>query len=219
MIEPSGGVVTGDDNWRPLGHEEPKEARVVSFGRRFLSGAIRWEEITGWWLAHPKGANTPNWDLISTCSFGTQKGLLLVEAKANEAELKTDRKPLAKDASCRSVANHRRIAEAIQQACVLLNRVVPGVAISRDSHYQLANRIAFSWKLASMGIPVILVYLGFLGDDSIADVSPPLTSPAHWKSLMREHTTGILPDGFTERPISVGKSTMWMLVRSRKAAR
>jgi hypothetical protein len=35
--------------------------------------------------------------------------------------------------------------------------------ISRDNRYQMSNRFAWSWKLASVGVPVVLVYLGFVG--------------------------------------------------------
>lgn len=33
--------------------------------------------------------------------------------------------------------------------------------IERDSYYQLSNRFAWTWKLASLGVPVVLLYLGF----------------------------------------------------------
>ena len=35
------------------------------------------------------------------------------------------------------------------------------VCISHESHYQLANRLAFACKITSLGIPTVLVYLGF----------------------------------------------------------
>jgi hypothetical protein len=53
----------------------------------------------------------------------------------------------------RSAANHERIGMAISEATSILQAVVPDVSLSRDYCYQFANRIAFAWKLASMGVP------------------------------------------------------------------
>jgi hypothetical protein len=44
-----------------------------------------------------------------------------------------------------------------------------GWTLSRDSHYQLTNRFAWAWKLASMGVPVVLGYLGFQGAAEMKD--------------------------------------------------
>ncbi|HUX02899.1 MAG: hypothetical protein WBD63_03145 [Phycisphaerae bacterium] len=83
-------------------------------------------------------------------------------------------KRLRPGGSARSAENHERIGRAIAEAATALDRIVPGVRMSRDSHYQIANRVAYSWKLASMGVPVLLVFLGFTEDNGIADVGPPL---------------------------------------------
>jgi len=66
--------------------------------------------------------------------------------------------------------NHKKIGDAISEARGALSNFDEGISISRDNHYQLSNRIAYTWKLASMGIPTILLYLGFLNDPTwIAD--------------------------------------------------
>ena len=44
-------------------------------------------QLRDWWLAVKGGANTPNWDLASTCRVEGKRGLLLVEAKAHTREL------------------------------------------------------------------------------------------------------------------------------------
>lgn len=113
--------------------------------------------------------------------------------------------------------NHEHIGQAIAEAALALNRIVAGVRISRDSHYQLANRVAYNWKPATMGVPVLLVYPGFTGDNGIADVGPPLRDHAHWESIMRAYMEGVLPDGFLERWLPCGKAHMKMIVRSRPA--
>ena len=168
--------------------------------------------LAAWWLVY--GANVPNWDLASTCTVGGRRGIVLVEAKANAAELKAGGKVLAKNASPRSRANHERIGAAIGEACAGLSRVVPGVRISRDHCYQLSNRIATAWKLASMGVPTVLMYLGFLGDAGICDVGPPLASPEEWRRLFWEHAKCVLPEFFGDGPIDCGGATMQLIVRS-----
>jgi len=55
----------------------------------------------------------------------------------------------------------------------------PDVRLDRDSHHQLANRLAFTWKLATLGIPVVLLY--FTGrDEGIADAGEPILDDAYW---------------------------------------
>lgn len=215
LLEPMDAMVTVENTWKPIGYRAPDEARLERFGPEVLPDVVDWQTLSDWWLCYKRGANTPNWDLALTATVGGRKGLVLVEAKAHESELNDERKPLDPDASEHSRANHRRIGFAIDEACRALNRVVPGIQISRDSHYQLANRIAFSYKLAAMGLPVVLVYLGFLGDTGIADVGVPFIDDAHWTSVFQEHTHGILPDRFAERSIDCGLATMQMIERSR----
>ena len=41
-----------------------------------------WTQLENWWLAHPKGANTPNWDIALGCEIEGKPGLILVEAGA-----------------------------------------------------------------------------------------------------------------------------------------
>jgi hypothetical protein len=40
-------------------------------------------------------------------------------------------------------------------------------ALSRDWCYQMSIRFAWAWKLAGLGKPVILIYLGFLAYDEM----------------------------------------------------
>ena len=148
-----------------MAHASPAEARLETFGPRALPEYAIWEGLQSWWLAHRVGANTPNWDLAATATIEGRKGLILAEAKANVPELGEAGKSLGDKASERSSENHARIGQAIAEAQTALSSVLEGVNISRGSHYQLANRVAFMWKLASLGIPTVLVYLGFTGDE------------------------------------------------------
>jgi hypothetical protein len=203
--------------WQPMGHDEPEEACLEDCGLRFIPGTNCWRDLAAWWLSHQGGANKPNWDLVAACDIAGKPGLALVEAKAHEDELDWGGKRLRFGASAKSVENHERIGKAITEASMALSKVIPGVNISRDSHYQLANRVAYSWKLASMGIPVVLVYLGFTGDEGIADVGTPLRDHTHWERAMCAYTSAVLPEGFIDSFLDCGKSSMRLVVRSKPA--
>jgi hypothetical protein len=214
LLHPTGAVVGPSDLWMPRGHDRPKEAKLHASYVTFLSKDLR-QQISDWWLVHKRGANVPNWDLAATCSIGGRHGLVLVEAKAHENELSPAGKDLRANASDNSRENHERIGRAIEEARAALDRIVPGVAISRDRHYQLSNRVAFAWKLASLGVSSILMYLGFIGDEGIEDVGPHFKSGTHWREAVWDHMKPVLPSGFVERPIPCGAATMQLIIRSR----
>jgi len=204
--------------WRPRGYDDPHEVRLERDGASLMPGGREgdpWKKLASWWLAHQRGANTPNWDLAVTCKLNGKPGLALVEAKAHDAELSAGGKPLRSDASENSQANHVRIGKAIAAASDALDKAVPGVRLSRDSHYQLANRVATCWKLASLGIPALLVYLGFTGDTAMADQGAPIRDETHWDAVMKSHAAGILPDSFLDRWIPCGQAQMKMIIRYR----
>ena len=115
-------------------------------------------------------------------------GLALVEAKAHERELDWAGKRFSSNASRNSAENHLRTGEAIAEASYALGKIVPGVHICRDTHYQLSNRVAYAWKIASKGIPFLLIYLGLFGDDAISNVGPPIRDSEHWRSVMQTYT-------------------------------
>lgn len=149
------------------------------------------------------------------CEIEGRPGIILVEAKANVPELSIAGKPLDSNASAASVENHQRIGLAVNETCAQLQRISAATAISRDSHYQLSNRVAFAWKLASLGVPSVLVYLGFSGDDGIADAGTPFTDSSHWKEVFAAYAHSVVPKDLFERRIDCGAAPAWFLVRSR----
>ena len=153
---------------------------------KFLTDEQR-ETVTSWWLAHRRRANTPNWDIACTATIDGRESLILVEAKAHSSELKVKGKRSGNQ------ENHDKIGSAIQQANDGLNAVLPGWALSRDSHYQLANRFAWSWQIASLGVPVVLVYLGFLRAEEMCDQGEPFADADAWESFGKEYSQGIVP--------------------------
>lgn len=201
--------------WMPRGRTAPEEARLETFGPRALPHSQAWPALRTWWLAHDRGANTPNWDIAATCEIEGTPGLILVEAKANVPELSVAGKSLDATPSPASGANHERIGLAIQEACDALRQMSPSIAISRDSHYQLSNRVAFAWKLASLGIPTVVVYLGFVGDAGIVDAGAPFTDAAEWEASFAQYSASTVPRDVFERRLECGAAAAWLLVRTR----
>ena len=217
--------VRANDNVMPRGVREPREARLETFcGDGFMPRELG-HSLRGWWLCHPRGANTPNWDLAATCKIEGWDGLLLCEAKANAPELSPAGKRLAarprrprpvQKPSDRSEENHRQIARALAEASNALRALGVVREMSIDSHYQLANRLAFTWKLASLGIPVALLYLGFWGDDGIRNVGPPFTSAADWQRVFSRYASGVLTEPGQDVRFAVRNVPALILVRARK---
>jgi hypothetical protein len=215
LLAPAPVVFSAPAVFMPQGVGAPDEARLERFGPHLIPDAALWGGLEDWWLCHKAGANTPNWDIAAGCVLEGVPGVVVVEAKANWPELGVGGKPLSPDASERSRENHERIGAAIDEACAGWNAIDPGISISRDSHYQLANRLAFTWKLASLGVPTVLLYLGFTGDTGIVDAGAPFVDDADWQRAFAEYSAAALPSEMLDRRISVMGTPLWLLSRSR----
>ena len=97
---------------------------------------------------------------------------------------------------------HERIGLAIGEACAALQLIESSIAITRDSHYQLSNRVAFAWKLASLGIPTVLTHLGCVGDVGIADVGAPFESPEHFDAVFADYARSVVPCSVASMAVS-----------------
>ena len=187
--------VSAGDRWMPQGFDEPEEAQLHR-APRLLDPEIG-TQLGEWWLAPAsRRARTPNFDIASTCTIGEASGLLLVEAKAHDAELNKESagRSLTADASDDRRASHVTIAAAIRAACSGLSEATSLTwRIARDTHYQMSNRFAWSWKLAALGIPVVLVYLGFLKADEMIDRGQPFASHEDWERLVKAHSRALFP--------------------------
>lgn len=222
LLQPIDCELTSESRWQPMGRAHPAEARLSRFGPTTIPHAD-WSGFAQWWLEH--GGSTPTWDIAMQCDVEGRPGLVLVEAKANVPELTKGGKSLNKleagrprsEASvARSIENHERIGAAIFEARNALAAQIPEIAIDRDQHFQLSNRIAFAWKLASMGIPTVLLYLGFTGDEGIRDAGEPFADDVHWQRVFRSYLSGVCPPSALERSVEVNGSKMWILARSRR---
>jgi len=223
LIERWGGVSAKDD-WMPDGFGDTKEAQLHTSSKIIGDERIR-SALIDWWFAVPgnRRTTTPNWDIASTCTVGNDQGILLVEAKAHDAELRNVErgKPLEgednKGVSMDSRRNHVRIGTCIQDASLALSAQT-GLpwALSRDWNYQMANRFAWAWKVADLGIPVILVYLGFTGCKEMRKAKnrqQPIESLKDWQQLVESHSRPLFPQEVWETQWNVNGRSLIPLIR------
>ena len=224
-------VVDHSDRWMPYGKPvqrkgswdktPAKEPQLDELANLLPRNIKRQQEIKeqllNWWLAVPGRATTPNWDIVSTCTIKGKAGLVLVEAKAhlNELSPRGKRCP-GPSASENSRMNHRQIKRAIAKAATCLQSATKeSWNISRDSHYQLSNRFAWSWKLVSLGIPVVLLYLGFLNAAEMKDRRKIFCSHSEWVDALNNHGECVVDNTCWENWLDFDGVPLLPLIRSR----
>ena len=184
-------TVSATDRWMPAGRPvrtnrgwdatASAEARIDR-DDGFVAVTVRRELVT-WWLEVAGSRSwTPQWDLAGTCNIEGRDGLILVEAKAHSNELSAAGKRKPRTDNGRK--NHDRIGSAIAQANA--GAAAGGAwTLSRDECYQLSNRFAWSWKLVSLGVPAILIYLGFLRAGEMARECAAFRTEDYWEATLR----------------------------------
>ncbi len=222
FVAPTGFVVKQNALRQPKGRADHRESVLTGSEDTFLTPVLK-SELRKWWLAYARGSKLPTWDLVVGAKDASNRpGLILVEAKAHATELSSEGKILSKrdtaEAQARTDANHKQIAQAIQEACDLLQASIPGLTLSCDQSYQFCNRIAFAWKLAVMGLPVVLIYLGFLNDRGINEQTY-FASHADWERTFLSHTKDHYPATHLHREIATTGTPFWLVVRSLAVAR
>jgi hypothetical protein len=203
-------AVSSDDYWMPRGLKDYKETTLTEAS--YFLGPEKAKALKEWWLRKPRGAMLPNWDIASTCTIKGAKGLLLVEAKAHSNELSEAGK--SQPTTTNGRLNHNQIGQAIDQANSGLSEILRGWALSRDSHYQLSNRFAWAWKLTTLGVPTILVYLGFLNATEMLDQGQPFDGGEAWQTCIRNHAEGIVPEDTWDKKLEIDGTPIWFLMRS-----
>jgi hypothetical protein len=215
------GTVSERDTWMPKGFENIAEAELHRH-QIFTDRDIR-KIVKDWWFAQTDAqSKTPNFDIVSTCTIDGRVGVLLVEAKAHVDELQNEKKGkvLNKAASKNSHKNHERIGESISNANqALIDETNLPWNISRDSNYQMSNRFAWAWKLLELGIPVILLYLGFLEANDMnkgANGRPQEILKDHqtWKNMVLDHGKRIVPVEVWNSKLNIHGQSFIPLIRS-----
>lgn len=201
--------VRAGDHWQPHGKRDTREVQLdkALTGQRGFVDYVRRQQLKDWWLAARKNtARTPNWDIVSGCVVSGRKGLLLVEAKAHAGELHKGDRCYAKG------DNRRRIECAMEEANAGLSKATGGAwRLSTLHHYQLSNRFAWAWKLASIGVPVVLVYLGFLNAREMPD--PLFRAQSDWRQTIMDYSKGVVDESCWSETIDVRGTPLLPLVR------
>lgn len=215
-VRDQGFTIPADAAWMPKSWAEPDESRLFDADSPFLD-EDRKTELQRWWLAH--SGNIPNWDLIVAAVTTTgNPAVVLVEAKAHASEFDCKPKPVTKrdtpDAQKRTDENHEQIRKAIGEASHALSRFHADISISRDRCYQLSNRLATAWKLASMGIPSALVFLGFVGDREIAKEGNYFSDDAHWQKRFNDYAAGCFPSELIGKDIQCAAAPFRLISKS-----
>ena len=91
--------------------------------------------------------------------------------------------------------------------------VMPGWDLV-NAPYQLANRIAWAWKLASMGIPVVLVYLGFLHATKMSDRGQWFIDRAEWENAVRRYSSDKVPAEAWGTRLEIGDAWLQLEIRT-----
>lgn len=217
IVAPFASVAT-NDRWMPQGFQNTDEATLPE-ADRLLPAELR-RELKQWWLAVDSNTTrTPNWDVAATCSIGGKSGLLLIEAKAHADELikeETGRRNIETPVSANARRNLLRIEWAIRDASAALTEDTGLTwALSRDWNYQMSNRFAWAWKLADLGTPVVLVYLGFLkANDMSKRREVPFADAGAWETLVRSHSAPLFPGEVWNRSWVVNGVPLIPLIRS-----
>ncbi len=208
----TGTVISAGDVHRPIGAIDDREYELPEFSREYLNGRFEYQQIAepAWWIVKRNArTRTPNFDLISTATVCGIPGVLLVEAKAHHGELETCGKAFR---SSSNLANHQKIGESIAIANRALNAFTSGFKLSRDVFYQVSNRMAWGWRLASLGVPVIVLYLGFVQDAYWP--ADQFKSSEDWMQAARDYLGKLCPWRRLTGPFSVPQgdhcSSLWL---------
>ena len=171
---------TNEFEYFPKGPTCPKEVELDKAHIRINGSTDYCKKLQDWWL--DKYARTPVWDFVCTATIDDIPGLILVEAKAHQNELVKK-----KDSSGAKAGSVNRIK--IESALSKVNTKY-SYQLSTHSYFQLSNRIAWSLKLASLGIPVVLIYLGCIDtkDMAISKQDSLVTGAKQWDDLVTKYS-------------------------------
>ena len=208
------GTVAPSSMWSPRGKTSSSPIRLDE-SQGFLKNPSHKTALHDWWIGDEKDedvagvqrrmygasrtpARMPIFDLMSTLE---NDGMLLVSAAAHIGELNSDH------SHQREKTILPQIKRALEEASAGWNQMLTAhadsfgfklshrVKLSTDSHYRLSWHFALAWKLAQLGVPVVLLYLGFLDATELEpDGRLTFTDHAMWEKCVFEKTSKPLPE-------------------------
>ena len=138
----------------------------------------------------PHGSGIHNWDAVGRWCEGDQRELILLEAKANTSELKSN-------CQAKPEGGLAQIEDAFKEAVRALSSVDYRDWLS--DYYQYANRLAALYFLHNHGVPAHLLLVYFVGDRSGSGLDFP-QSPKEWRDVLdaQEKHMGLRPGHLLE---------------------
>lgn len=124
----------------------------------------------------PQGAGIHNWDAVARNCSGGKTEWILVEAKANLEELRSE-------CLARNPESLRKIKAAFDATKIALG--APAEADWTNPYYQYCNRVAALHFLASHGVAARLLFVYFCGDKGDARRTCPVDRPG-WEESLKE---------------------------------
>jgi len=139
-----------------------------------------------WKRYWPQGAGIHNWDAVARACSGGKTEWILVEAKANLEELRSE-------CQARSKESLGKIHAAFDATKAALG--VRAEANWMRPFYQYCNRVAALHFLASQGVAARLLFIYFCGDKGDARRTCP-ADPEGWEESLRDQSRHVeIPAG------------------------
>ena len=186
LIAP-GGLVTAGEAWLPAGFDGPRAVMLVDGDDRLLARTHQ-EALVAWWQAVHGGqrGEFPTWDLVWTARAGGTRALVLGVATAHEGELRertgAERAEAGPDGRWRALAD---VSEALEA-------ITPGWALTRAPP-PFADQLAWAWKIASLGVPVVVACVGFLHATEVVGRDHWFLEANGWDRALRASLDGAVP--------------------------
>jgi hypothetical protein len=168
------GKSTGSVSWLDVNFAPKKDWPDAELkGLEFIDDPGVKSEWRSWW---PHGAGIHNWDAVGWWGQRAAKEIILVEAKANLAEIRSP-------CNAKPEGGRGRIEQSLTETAVALG--VQSIDSWLTDHYQLANRLAAIHFLKGHGYQPHLLLVYFVGDKgNTSRVTP--QSPDEWAAPLAE---------------------------------
>jgi len=162
-------------------------------GLEFLKDE-RGNVVKEWAAFWPQRGNQQNWDAVARMEISGMEYWLLVEAKANTQEIRSD-------CGAESESSIKTIDEALEKTCKAFGLKPKGNLKIR--YYQYANRLAVLHFLKEHNIPAKLLFIYFVGDKNPEKEESCPKRAEGWEEALREQYKSIGLDPEKKKTIGV----------------
>jgi hypothetical protein len=97
----------------------------------------------------------------------------------------------------------------------LWTRCEPATQSAERHRVRILPTLLLQWKIASLGVPVALVYLGFIAADEMRGRKL-IGNGEEWELIVRDYVRGIVPDRVWDKPMDVAGTPVRAFIQSRR---